>query len=115
MAAARGRLEPGELTALLLGLFLAAAGALSWMGAAAWSIGRGHRAFMSALVLGILGRLVVYGAALIYVALRTTLDPVLLAGSLLGFYAVFMVLEVRFAVKALRRPAGTPGETRHVG
>jgi len=113
---ARGSLAPARLEGLLLGIALATAGAVSWIMIASWTIGRGQQAFMAAQVLGILGRLVVYGAALIYVALRTTIDPVSLAGSLLGFHVVFLVLEVRFAVKGLQRAGpGTPGESRHGG
>jgi len=115
MWAARDRLEPGGLAGLFLGLALATAGALSWIGAAVFSIERGQQAFMAAMVLGILGRLMIYGAALIYVALRTTIDPVFLAGSLLGFYVIFLVLEVRFAVKALRRSGGHSGVKPHGG
>jgi hypothetical protein len=116
LRAARGSLTPARSEGLLLGLGLATAGAVSWILAASWTIGRGQQAFMGAQVLGILGRLVVYGAALIYVALRTTIDPVYLAGSLLGFHVVYMVLEIRFAMKGLRQAGrGDPGGSRHVG
>jgi hypothetical protein len=116
LRAARGSLPPARSEGLLLGLGLATVGAVSWILAASWTIGRGHQAFMGAQVLGILGRLVVYGAALIYVALRTTIDPVYLAGSLLGFHVVYMVLEIRFAMKGLRQAGhGTSGGSRHGG
>jgi len=113
---ARGSLAPVRLEGLLLGLALATAGAVSWIMVASLTIGRGHQAFMAAQVLGILGRLVVYGASLIYVALRTTIDPVFLAGSLVGFHVIFLVLEVRFAVKGLQRAAqGATGGSGHGG
>ena len=102
----RGSLPPGALPGALLGLALSAAGAISWIVAAAATIDRGARAFMAALALGILGRLVVYGAALVYVILRTTLDPIWTAGSLMGSYAVFLVLEVRFALRLRGLQAG---------
>ena len=48
-------------------------------------------------------RLVVFGAALIVVGLRARgIDLAATAVSLLGFYAVFQVLEVRFVLKGLR-------------
>src|SRR5207249_3104682 len=71
--------------AFFLGLGLGAAGAISWILLTSWSIGRGHQAFMAASVLGILGRLVIYSATLIYVALRTSIDLLWFAGALLGF------------------------------
>jgi hypothetical protein len=95
----RGSLPPAAIQGALLGLALSAAGAISWIVAAAATIDRGPRAFMAALALGILGRLVVYGATLVYVLMRTTLDPIWTAGSLMGSYAVFLVLEVRFALR----------------
>ena len=116
LRAAWGGLAPPRLEGLLLGLALATAGALSWILLASWSLGRGHAAFMAAQGLGIMGRLVIYGAALGYVALRTTIDPVYLAGSLLGFHVLFLILEVRFAAQGARRAGpGEPGGTVHVG
>jgi hypothetical protein len=107
----KGSLPPGALQGAWLGLALSGAGAISWIVAAAATMERGPRAFMAALALGILGRLVVYGATLVYVLLRTTLDPIWTAGSLMGSYAVFLVLEVRFAL-LLRglQPGGSKGE-----
>lgn len=116
LRAAGGSLDPPRLGGLLLGLALATAGAASWILLASWTIGRGQQAFMAAQGLGILGRLVIYGAALVYVALRTAIDPVYLAVSLLGFHVIFLVLEVRFAASGLRRGGpGAPGESDHVG
>jgi len=109
------RLPPGKASGIALGAALAGVGAVSWIVVA--DRGRRHpQWFMMLLGLGILGRLVVYGAALIYVALRTAIDPVYLAGSLLGFHVVYMVLEVRFAMKGLRQAGrGASDGSRHVG
>jgi hypothetical protein len=116
LRAARAGLAPARIEGLLLGLALATAGAVSWILLASWTIGRGHRAFMAALGLGILGRLVVYGGALIYVALKTTIDPVFAAGSLLGFHVIYLVLEVRFAARGLAGAGrGSPDGGRHDG
>jgi hypothetical protein len=99
------RLGPGRAAGFGLGAALAGIGAATWIGAAAWAATRGQKAFMSALGLGILGRLVIYGATLLYVTLRTRVDPVWTAGALMGFYVLFMVEEIRFALGGLNRPA----------
>jgi hypothetical protein len=88
------------------GLALGTAGALSWILLASWSFARGQKAFMSATMLGILGRLVIYSATLIYVALRTSIDLLWMAGALLGFHMASIVLEVRFALVGLRSGPG---------
>jgi len=96
------RLPPGKASGIALGAALAGVGAVSWIVVA--DRGRRHpQWFMMLLGLGILGRLVVYGATLIYVALLTRIDPLWTAGSLLGFHVLFMMLEVRFALQGLKR------------
>jgi len=96
------RLPPGKASGIALGAALAGVGAVSWIVVA--DRGRRHpQWFMMLLGLGILGRLVVYGATLIYVALLTRIDPLWTAGSLLGFHVLFMMLEVRFALHGLKR------------
>jgi hypothetical protein len=96
----RDRLAPGAAAGFALGGVLAALGAVTWILAAE----RGRRrpeSFLLLVGLGILGRLVVYGATLIYVALLTRIDPLWTAGSLLGFHVLLMMLEVRFALRGL--------------
>jgi hypothetical protein len=93
----RDRFPPGAAAGFAIGGLLAALGAVSWIVAAARGRSRPDR-FMLLLGLGILGRLVVYGATLIYVALLTRIDPLWTAGSLLGFHVLFMMIEVRFAL-----------------
>lgn len=110
--ACRGSLGSGALGGIWLGLALSAAGAVSWIVATAATLTRGHQAFLTAMALGILGRLMVYGATLVYVAKRTALDPVWTAGSLLGSYAVFIVLEIRFALLLARRAGSGAGGGR---
>ena len=58
-----------------------------------------------ALVAGMLARLALYGAVIVYVALRTTLDPVAVAVWLLGSYVVLQVIEVTVTMRAARRGA----------
>jgi hypothetical protein len=103
-----GRLPGGARFACLLGLGLGVGGALSWILLTGWSIGRGHKAFMAATMLGILGRVVIYSATLIYVALRTSIDLLWMAVALLGFHLTSIVLEIRFALVA-RRAGPEPG------
>ena len=94
---------------VLLGAALAALGAISGMALLGWASGRGQTQFFGALMLGILGRLVVFGGVLIYLGLRPgAFDLVASAMSLLGFYVVFQVLEMRFALRgsAGRRTGG---------
>jgi hypothetical protein len=68
----------------------------------AWGFDKGQKQFFGALLLGILGRLVIYGATLIYVALRTSVDLIATVVAMLGYYVVFMVLEIRYALRRLR-------------
>ena len=93
----RDRFPQGAADGFAIGCLLAALGAVSWIAAAARGRSR-PGGFMLFLGLGILGRLVVYGATLIYVALLTRIDPLWTAGSLLGFHVLFMMIEVRFAL-----------------
>lgn len=95
----------GEATArgASVGLGLAAAGAVVGMMLTSWAFGRNQQQFFAAVMFGILGRLGLYCGALLYVGLRTTLQPYAMAAAMLGFYLVFQVLELRFVVKRLKR------------
>ena len=94
----RDRFPPGAAAGFAIGGLLAAVGAVFWIVAASRG-GSRPDSFMLVVGLGILGRLVVYGATLIYVALVTRIDPLWTAGSLLGFHVLFMMIEVRFALR----------------
>ncbi|MFQ5878285.1 MAG: hypothetical protein ACE5JH_11485 [Acidobacteriota bacterium] len=98
----RGRLDPGTADGGMLGAGLAAVGAVSGMLLTAWGFERDQKRFLAALALGILGRLAVYGAVLVYVALRTPIDPLATAAALLGCYVLFQVVEVRFVLRGLK-------------
>ena len=105
----RGGIADAVERGVLLGAVLASFGAIGGMALLAWSFGRGQTQFFGALLLGILGRLLVFGGVLIYVGLRAgAFDLVASAVSLLGFYVVFQVLEMRFVLRELagRRTAG---------
>lgn len=107
---ARVLLPPGAAPGILIGLALAAAGAVSWVAGVAWSARRGMHALMGVVVLGILGRLVIYSATLVYVALGTGISLAWTGGALAGSSIVFIVLEVLYALRAL---GAGPGTVRH--
>ena len=98
----RGMMTPGTLRGVLLGMGLATAGSIAGLALTAWSFARPHGQFMAALLLGALGRMVIYGVTLIYIALGTSLNPSAMAIGLLATYLVFQVLEVRFVLKRMR-------------
>ncbi len=104
IAAFRGRIEEASVRGAILGAVLAAAGALLGIALLAWSTGRGAREFVGAVALGILGRLALFGGALVFVGLRRPegLRITAVAASLLGFFFVFQALEVRFVMKGMK-------------
>ena len=81
---------------------LAAVGAIAAVALNRWGFDKDSRRFFAALTLGILGRLLLYGAALVYVALRTRIDVTATAASLLGFYVLFQIVEIRLALRGLK-------------
>jgi hypothetical protein len=108
IAAAAGRLGDAGVRGALLGAAVASLGAIGGMALLAWSFERGSRQFVGAAVLGILGRLTLFGAVLVYVGLcrpgAVRVAPVAL--SLLAFFFVFQALEVRFVLRGLKRSGG---------
>jgi hypothetical protein len=98
----QGRMPPGAFPGVVLGILLATAGALGGLVLTAWSVDKGQTQFLGAMVFGILARFLVYGAVLVYVALRTAIDVVATAFALLAFYVLFLILEIRFAIRGVR-------------
>jgi len=105
----RERFGPGGYRGTLLGAALATIGALAGMALTAWSFDKGQREFMTALAAGMLGRLAGFGGVLVYVALRTTIDPIATAAALLTLYVVFQILEIRMVLAGLARRQGRAG------
>lgn len=103
----RDALPPMALPGVLIGLGLATIGGLSWIAGAAWGARRGMHALMAVVVLGILGRLVIYSATLAYVALGTGISLAWTGGALAGSSMIFIVLEVLYAHRAVGGGAGT--------
>lgn len=98
----RARFEPEVLQGAAVGGTLAVAGAIAGLFLSAWGFDKRQTRFFAALVFGILGRLVVYGATLIYVALGTSINLIATVVAMLGFHVVFMILEIHFALRRLR-------------
>ncbi len=96
------RVSPAAAQGALFGAGLAAVGAIAAVALNRWGFDKDPRRFFAALTLGILGRLLLYGAALVYVALRTRIDVTATAVSLLGFYVLFQVVEIRLALRGLK-------------
>ncbi len=101
-----GQVDPARLRGALIGITLAACGSVAGMALTAWSFDRSQRVFLSTLVIGFLGRLFGYGGVLIYVILKTSIDPAACALALMASYVVFQVIEVRFALRGLSRGRG---------
>lgn len=100
----RGMISAAALRGTVLGVALAASGAIAGMVLTAWSMGKEQKVFFAALAGGILGRLAVFGAALAYVGLRApgAIDATATAAALLASYVVFQVLEVRLVLLRAR-------------
>jgi hypothetical protein len=100
----RGMVPAASLRGTVLGIALAASGAIAGMMLTAWSTGKEQKVFFAALAGGILGRLAVFGAALAYVGLRApgAIDATATAVALLASYVVFQVLEVRLVLLRAR-------------
>ena len=106
LVAARGeRLGEASVRGALLGIAVAAAGSLGGMALLARGLERGPRQFMGALLIGILGRMLLFGAVLIGVGLGWPADCSLaaVALSVVAFFFVFQGLEVWLV---LRRSKG---------
>jgi hypothetical protein len=85
---ARGRL------AAVAGALLAAVNSIVAYGLALWSKGRSTKAFMGAVLGGTLGRMAVLLAAVTGAILLLELPRVPLVASLLGYFIVFLVVEL---------------------
>jgi hypothetical protein len=99
------RLEVSSVRGAILGAVLAAAGSIGGTIPVARSLRRGASGFLQAVVLGILGRMTLFVGALLLVGLFRPAGCSLtaVALSLLGFFFVFQVLEVRFVIQGSRR------------
>jgi hypothetical protein len=88
------QLDASARAALLLGGTLAAANALAAYAIALWSEGRSHLSFLRAVLGGMLGRMGALLAAVVAGVLWLGLPKLPLVFSLLGYFVVFLVLEL---------------------
>ena len=99
------RLGEAVVRGALLGCAVALVGAIAGMALLARSLEQGHRQFLGAVMLGILGRMLLFGAVLIYIGLSRPagLSLAAVALSIVGFFFVFQALEVRFVLRRSRQ------------
>jgi len=107
----RDRMAAATLRGGMLGVTVAAAGAVGGMLLIAWAFEQDQKRFFGALAAGVLGRLALYGAVVVIVALRWpgTIDAVATAVALLTAYVVFQSLELRFVLRGLGKDQGARG------
>lgn len=91
------------LQGAVLGSALAAVGGAGGIALVRWGLDKDPKRFFAALGASILGRLLLYGAALVGVALRTTIDLTWTAASLLVVYVLFQIVEVRLLARGLAK------------
>ena len=94
---------PRATLSAALGAGLATGLALSTIWLSIWAVDKPPRSFLAALAGGFLGRLLVFGAAIVLLVTRTELPPAAFLGGLFVYYAILQVLEIR----ALRRLGGS--------
>lgn len=84
----------GARQALALGAALAAVNTVTAHALVSWSEGRSTRAFMGALLGGMVGRMALLLLAVVAAVLGAGLPRLPLVFSLLGYFTLFMVLEL---------------------
>jgi branched-subunit amino acid ABC-type transport system permease component len=94
----------GRLAAVA-GAALAVANTVAAYGLIRWSVGRSVNTFMGAVLGGMVGRMGVMLAAVVAAVLVLDLPEVPLAVSLLGYFVLFLVLELRVLHRTRQEPA----------
>jgi len=95
----------GARPAVALGAALAAANTIAAHALACWSEGRSTRAFMGALLGGMVGRMALLLLAVVAGVLGFGLPRLPLVFSLLGYFTLFMVLELAVQHRRLAQAA----------
>lgn len=93
-------LEPAGRRAAVAGAALAVANTVAAYWLVRWSSGRSVNTFMGAVLGGMVGRMGVMLAAVVAAVLLLELPEVPLAVSLLSYFVVFLVLELRVLHRA---------------
>jgi hypothetical protein len=100
-----GALAPAGRWAVLFGAGLALANTVAAFGLVRWSESRAANAFVAAVLGGMVTRMGVMLGAVAVAVLLLGLPQVPLVVSLLGYFAVFLVLELRLVSRPRPEPA----------
>jgi hypothetical protein len=98
-------LEPPGRAAAVAGAALAVANTVAAYGLVRWSAGRSTNAFMGAVLGGMVGRMGVMLAAVAAAVALLGLPKAPLAVSLLSYFVLFLVFELRVLHRARPEPA----------
>lgn len=98
-------LQPAGRRAALVGAGLAVVNTVAAYGLVRWSGGRSVNAFMTAVLGGMLGRMAVMLGSVVAAVLVLDLPEVPLAVSLLSYFVLFLVVELRLVHRARQEPA----------
>jgi hypothetical protein len=98
-------LQPAGRRAALVGAALAVANTVAAYGLVRWSGGRPVNTFMTAVLGGMLGRMAVMLGAVLAAVLLLDLPEVPLAVSLLSYFVIFLVVELRIVHRMRQEPA----------
>lgn len=98
-------LEPASRRAALAGAALAVANTVAAHGLFRWSFGKSMNVFMRAVLGGMVGRMGLMLAAVVAAVLLLDLPEVPLAVSLLGYFVVFLVIELCVLHTTRQEPA----------
>src|SRR5689334_11623891 len=98
-------LQPAGRRAALLGAGLAVANTVAAYGLVRWAGGRSVNTFMGAVLGGMVGRMGLMLAAVVAAVLVLDLPEVPLAVSLLSYFVLFLVIELRILGRARQEPA----------
>ena len=98
-------LHPAGRRAALVGAGLAVVNTVAAYGLVRWSGGRSVNTFMTAVLGGMLGRMALMLGAVVAAVLVLDLPEVPLAVSLLSYFVLFLVVELRILHRAPQEPA----------
>ncbi len=108
--AAIGLVAPADVpvrAAILFGAALATLNTLTAHALVGWSFGRSTPAFFSAVLGGMVGRMAIMLAAVVAGVLVLGLPRLPLVIALLGYFSLFLVMELTVQHRHARRPAET--------
>jgi hypothetical protein len=102
----RGRLDPADVTALVVGAVLALANSVAAYGLVSWSAERSTAWFFRAILGGMLARMTFLLAAVVVGILFLDLPRLPLVFSLLAYFVALLVFELAVIARRVSQPAG---------